>query len=415
MRVCFLTGEYPPMPGGVGDYTRELSLAMRALDVEVDVITSRRASAAPDAESAASGPRIFPIMDDWGYRGWGQIAGVLDECNPDVVHIQYQTAAFGMHPAINLLPLFLRRRKSRPAVAVTFHDLKVPYLFPKAGPVRRLPAIILAWASDLVVVTNQEDALIVMDRSYRDSADPGQLRSRYAQRPLHLIPIGSNIATAPPIGYDRQDWRCRMGVDDDYTLLAYFGFLGHSKGVDLLFEAFRDLLQQKNKFKLVMIGGMEGASDPTNRAYARQMRALADEPALRDQVIWTGFVTSSEVSAYLLASDIGVLPFREGASLRHGTLVATIVHGLPTITTLPPASNSGADQPCLPESLRLNHRHNVYLVQTNDAVALRNAIMDLVSDTGLTETIRQGAHRMAPSFAWDSIARQTLAAYNGIL
>lgn len=416
MRVCLLTGEYPPMRGGVGDYTRELGVAMQAQGAEVVVITSRRA-AQPSDMPPPGGPRVYPVIDNWGYRSWGTIRALLADLRPDVVHIQYQTAAYGMHPAINLLPVYLRRLRRRPKLAVTFHDLKVPYLFPKAGPVRRVPAIILAWASDLVVVTNDEDARPVVGRS-ADKAAGGdrQLRSRYGKRELRLIPIGSNIPFESPPGYDRASWRERMGVGKDDVLLAYFGFLGHSKGVDLLFEAFRQLLKTRQGYKLAMVGGMEGSSDTSNRAYAREIRALADEPTFRGHVIWTGFTTASETSGNLQAADLCVLPFREGASLRHGTLVAAIVHGLATVTTmLPPSQGDTTWQPFLSNSPRLSHRENVYLVPPNDAQALVEGINDLTSAPDLAERIRAGARQMAPLFAWGSIARETLAAYNALL
>jgi len=31
LRVLFVTGEFPPMQGGVGDYTKEISLALHDL------------------------------------------------------------------------------------------------------------------------------------------------------------------------------------------------------------------------------------------------------------------------------------------------------------------------------------------------------------------------------------------------
>ena len=43
MRILFITGEYPAMQGGVGDYTRQLSQALGALGVDVHVLTDANA------------------------------------------------------------------------------------------------------------------------------------------------------------------------------------------------------------------------------------------------------------------------------------------------------------------------------------------------------------------------------------
>ena len=46
----------------------------------------------------------------------------------------------------------------------------------------------------------------------------------------------------------------------------------------------------------------------------------------------------SPVRRLELAVDCAVLPYREGASLRHGSLMAALAHGLPIVSTRPPES-----------------------------------------------------------------------------
>ena len=63
MRVLLVTGEYPPMQGGVGDYTRELGIALVALGVEVHVLTAR--AAVPEhlrPRRAAMEPTVHAIV-----------------------------------------------------------------------------------------------------------------------------------------------------------------------------------------------------------------------------------------------------------------------------------------------------------------------------------------------------------------
>lgn len=206
------------MQGGVGDYTRELGLALRDLGCEVHVATSVHGG--PDA-----GLTVHPIVDRWNWSCWRSLLDLVRRERPDVVHIQYQAAAYGMHPAINFLPWRLRRLgAARPRLAVTFHDLKVPYLFPKAGPLRRWVIDELARRCDAAITTNRED--------YDDL-------SRVLPAPPALIPIGSNIACQLPGGYDRDAWRARWGAGPGDLLLSFFGFVNARKGVDTLLRALR--------------------------------------------------------------------------------------------------------------------------------------------------------------------------------
>jgi glycosyltransferase involved in cell wall biosynthesis len=310
-----------------------------------------------------------------------------------VVHIQYQAAAYAMQPAINFLPRRLKRLgSSRPRSVVTFHDLKVPYLFPKAGRVRRWVVNRLARDSDAAITTNQED--------YE------ALAPILASRPS-LIPIGSNIRPRLPAGYDRAEWRARWGAGSEDLLLCFFGFINDRKGVDTLLLALQRLVSDPEaglQPRLLFIGGQTGASDPSNVAYLGQIQALIEQQGLGRYIRWTGFVPPQEVSASFAAADLCVLPFRDGVSFLHGTLHAALAHGMPILTTRPRIP--------LPE---LAHAENIYLVAREDPACLAEAIRTLGRLPELRQRLAAGARALAQEFRWERIAAQTLALYHTLL
>jgi glycosyltransferase involved in cell wall biosynthesis len=382
VKVLFVSGEFPPMQGGVGDYTRELGLALRALGCEVHVATSTQAK-------PVNGLSVHPIVERWGWGCWRILLDLVRGHQPDVVHVQYQAAAYAMHPAINLWPRRLRLLGAdRPRSVVTFHDLKVPYLFPRAGPLRRWVVNELARQSDAVITTNR--------------ADFEQLARDLGRTPA-LIPIGSNITPRLPAGYDRDAWRARWGATPGDLLLCFFGFINDKKGVDTLLHALAaDPLDSVHPL-LLFIGGQTGASDPTNVAYLARIRALIAEMGLQDRVRWTGYLPDEEVSASLAAADLCVLPFRDGVSLLHGTLHAALAHGVAIVTTEPRLP--------LPE---LAHGENVYLVPREDAEALAVAICHLAAQPELRKRLGVGASVLAESFCWDRIAAATFDLYRAL-
>jgi glycosyltransferase involved in cell wall biosynthesis len=385
VRILFVSGEFPPMQGGVGDYTREIGLALRDLGCEVHVATSTMGGPVP-------GLTVHPVIERWNWGCWGTLLQLIERHQPAVVHVQYQAAAYAMHPAINLWPRRLRRSGAqRPRSAVTFHDLKVPYLFPKAGRLRRWVVNELARSSDAAITTNREDY---------------QRLSREVAFPPALIPIGSNIQPRLPVGYDREAVRARWGAGPKDLLLCFFGFINDRKGVDTLLQALHRLssgADRQGEPVLLFLGGRTGSSDPTNVAYLARIEALIAELGLADRVRWSGYLPADEVSAGFEAADLCVLPFRDGVSFLHGTLHAALAHGVPVLTTRPRLP--------LPE---LVEGENVWLVPPGDAAALAAAIERLAGDAALRQRLGAGAEVLSRRFRWETIAAETLALYQAL-
>jgi glycosyltransferase involved in cell wall biosynthesis len=426
LHVALLSGEYPPQPGGIGDYTRQLGEALVARGHRVQVFTIHDSQFTiydlPDHNRQATGDRR---QSDWGFRSWRAISVALAATRPDVLHIQYQTGAYGMHPAINLLPWWLRRQQQRPAIAVTMHDLLLPYLFPKAGPARRWVTQRLMRDADAVVVTNEEDyAQIADDRRLTTDERLRAHSSTPSSFPI-LIPIGSNIPVAPPADYDRAAWRARLLVHADETLVAYFGLLGRSKGVDVLVRA---LAQLPASVRLLLIGGE--ATAPQDRAYATEVEQLVEALGLHDRIVRTGHCAPAEVSAHLLAADMAALPFADGASFRRGSLLAALAHGVPVITTTEEGrttnderrtTNDGrwiTDDGRTPHNLQSainNLQSCVLLVPPSNPDALAAAIRRLMGDTALRARLGAAGRALAAQFAWGAIAEQHEALYQMIV
>lgn len=384
MRIAFIAGEFQPLQGGLGDFTRELARACRAAGHEAHVIT-RAAPGAPAGESL-DGVSVHRPAADWGWSTWRRVAGFIRAFRPDVVNLQYQAAAYQMHPAINLLPAMLLRRAP---VVVTFHDLRVPYLFPKAGPLRWQAILMMARAARAVIVTNAED-------------EEALRRAGLAR--VFRIPIGSNIAPAKIEGFDRGAWLRERNAPESALTIGYFGFLNESKGGETLIRALAELRAQGLDVKLILIGGQTGDSDPTNRNYARRLTELAGALGAQAHIIATGFLNPGDVSAAFAACDCVALPYRDGASLRRGTLMAALAHGSAIVTTTPRVA--------LPE---LQHEENALFVPPDDPRALAAAIRRALTDPVLRRKLQAGSLCAGQSFTWDHIAAETARVFEGVV
>ena len=394
MKIGLVTGEYPPMTGGVGAFSQELAQALAAAGHEIHIITSTQAWP-PDVKKKFQRvqepleldfARIHPYVKKWGLGELHKIADIVIRQELSLVNIQYQAAAYNMRsPAVNLLPW---RLHGVAVTAVTFHDLRVPYLFPKAGRLRRAAVNFMARQADGVIATNPADYQVLQKVAGN---------SRVAQ-----IPIGSNIDLYEVTPQEITAARAELSLAADDYLLGYFGFLNESKGADVLVQALAGLPEN---IHLVFIGGRAGSSDAANNAaFGQQLEALIARLGLAQRVHWTGFVPAHHVSTWLQAADTLVMPYRDGASLRRGTLMAALAHGRPLVTTTPAAPT--------PE---LVHGRNVWLAPPGDAAALAAAIQTVARHPELRQRLGQAAAQTASLFTWEKIAADTAVFFQQLL
>jgi glycosyltransferase involved in cell wall biosynthesis len=385
MKIGLITGEYPPMQGGVGDFTRELARALAGQGHDMHVITG--GGDGPDDDGVC----VHRVVKSWGLGCWRSIAAVARQEQLDVLNIQYEPAAYGMRVGVNFLPSRTARRFIKAPIVTTYHDLLMPYLFPKAGPLRWKVVEYLARRSEATIVTNEED---------RDRLVNLQLSTAN----LHLIPIGSNIQPAQAGVFDVAEERERWQVQRNEFTIGYFGFLNLSKGGEVLMQALRLLIDRRLPVRLILVGGRTGTSDPTNAAYAAQVEALIDVLDLKEHVSATGYLDAIGASRALSACDVMALPYADGASVRRGSLMAAIAHGRAIVTTEPRYPIEG-----------LTPEQSVLYVPPNDPPALAQAIERVLIDPALRSRLAQAVRQAAKLYAWDRIAAKTLDVFEHVL
>jgi glycosyltransferase involved in cell wall biosynthesis len=355
--ILFVTGEYPPDLGGVGDYTARLRTGLEQGGWLTDVVT-RRQVGRWDARSLLWLLRHAP--------------------RHGIVHIQYQAAAFDLLGDICLLPSLLRRLRPQLRTVTTFHDARLPYLFPRANGLRPKALQLLARTSDVVI-----------------AADSRDLRTLGGPSPRHVqIPIGSNIPCQPPAGYERAAFRRELALSQDDLTVVYFGTLNSSKGASLVLDAFAAIRRQQPRARLLLLGGEASASDPNDRRSASMLRERIDR--LGTAVIRTGWLAAGQLSAYLLAGDVALLPFLDGASARRGSLLACAEHGLPIVSSEPAAAEVRA----YIEAVAL------------DPAELAGAVLGVWRQPG---KLRAGSRALASEVSWPHLAAQHVDVYERLL
>jgi len=136
-----------------------------------------------------------------------------------------------------------------------------------------------------------------------------------------------------------------------------------------------------------------GASDPTDRVTAARVARRIER--LGTAVIRTGWLPPERLSAYLLAGDVALLPYADGASARRGSLLACAAHGLPIVSTQPVGSEVAGYVEAVPPSA--------------------DALVDGVLRVAAEPSRRDASRALADAIGWPRIAARHVEIYERLL
>jgi glycosyltransferase involved in cell wall biosynthesis len=276
MRVLLISGSYPPMRCGVGDYTHRLATALAGIEGnDVAVLTSEAARLHADMPLPV---RVFPAIKRWGAGDLVAAVRILREWRPDVVHVQYPTQGYGSGALPLWLPLVAWVLGAR--VVQTWHE---PY------GLLQTPQLLLKLAVP--------GRVVVVRHGYIDLL-PRWLRPLVRLARPQFITNASAIPRARLTVEQRVTLRARY-LRGQSRLLVFFGFLYRHKGVDLLFDVADPAVDQ------IIIAG-----DTDHLDYKRELETRVDSTPWAGKATFTGFLSADDAAALLSVADAVVLPFR---------------------------------------------------------------------------------------------------------
>lgn len=360
MRVLFVTGSYPPMLCGVGDYTATLAAEISKQEgVEVGVLTSVGAADSP-AERRVNA-ELMPLIQHWRFSELPKAISVIRRWRPDIVHIQYPTLGYGKNWMPYFLPLLLKFIGMR--VVQTWHEPPTRFrFFPNALT---------------------RDVLIGVEPDYLR-----QISKRYAwlvkRKANHFIPVGSSIPRAELTDAERAQIRQRY-VGSGKNMVVNFGFVYPTKRVETLFR-----IADPQRDIIVLATHL----DVQNNPYHQEIMRGIEGGIWAGKVVVTGFLEAEDVAKVLCAADAAIFPFQNGVGMRNTSFLAAKSQGTFTITT------SNTKQGYDPET-------NVYFAHPGDDEAMRDAL-NRYKGKRLNKESRE-------SFDWANIASEHISLYRDIV
>jgi len=327
MRVLLITGSYPPMKCGVGDYSYYLAEALAVVpQTHVGVLTG----VAGGKRGGTDGAEVFPVIKSWSFAEAPKVIRIIRDWSPDIVHVQYPTQGYGNSLLPWLLPMisFLMRKK----VVQTWHEGYGKRIAPKLFLKSIIP-------SRLVFVRPQ----------YKENLDPLLCWALWTKK-TEFIP---NASCIPRVDLDEQekDELRRCYLKNQKRLVVFFGFVYSHKGVELLFEITDPASDQ-----IVIAGEIIEKG-----GYLNEIMRRASTELWREKVTFTGFLPAVDMAALLAVADAVILPFRTGGGEWNTSIHGAVLNGAFVITTS--LTQSGYEK-----------KRNVYFAKVDGVEEMRAAL-----------------------------------------
>jgi len=404
-RIAIISGSLQPDKCGVAHYITRLADGLVADGAAVTVLTDRIG-----ALSTTHSFGVLGAIEKWSLSAVPRLVRWVLRLGPDVVHIQHSPPSFGYRRGQLLLPLVLRLAGWRGPVVVTMHeygmwDVKSRFVpEPLIRYVGRLTES-KGWCDreSLFLLTLSSSIVVTNDSHYEAIATKMPTLSSK----LVKIPIGPNVTLAPCDQFEvRERLQKQFGILPTDQIAVFFGFLHPIKGLETLLNAAKHLANKHVPLRILVLGGQESLSFQGDeaRTYAHHLVDQARDLGISDRVVFTGYLPATDVSEILQVADLCVLPFNQGVTLKSGSLIAALAHGIPTVATRAEAPDQ-----------RLVHRQNVYLVPARDSNRLADGMLQVLSSRELQRALRQGAIELSKDFSWDRITREHLRIYENTL
>lgn len=350
-----VTGEYPPCPGGVSDYTRVIAHGLASAGDEVHVWTP----AAIEESAGVDAVQVHRLKDHFGPRAMLELGRLLSGSPEACVLLQYVPQAFGWR-GMNL-PfcgwLYARRRKR---LMVMFHEVTFP---------RRHAS---SWRCNLLGASSRAMASLVC---------------RAASRVFISTPIWVEVLRAQCGFVGEATWLPLPSVipvhRDEAAVLAVRNRCSAAKSVLIghlssypamvrpqLERVLSDILARRPETSVLLLGRNSG---DFHASFA------ARQPELSERIFAAGTLSSDDLSHHLSASDLMLQLYPDGACARRTTLIAAIAHSRAVLTTTGPATES------------IWEESRAVALEQNDDGALGERLEKLIDDSSLRKTYAEAA------------------------
>lgn len=233
------------------------------------------------AEATKLMPQFVFELFEIGYNAlaYKRLSDASKEKNPDFIYERYSLFTFAglMYAKRNKLPFVIEVNDS--ALVERVRPLKLKWF------AKKIEKYVFERADGIVFISSEFQKLA--SKEYKNISKS------------IVSPNAANIEHFKHDLLSNSEAKDKLEISQDKTIVGYTGAFVHWHGIDWFVEEIIDKLHDHPNLVLLLIG--DGV------AY-EPIKAMVEKHNLSDQVILTGRIAHTELSAYMSAMDFGILP-----------------------------------------------------------------------------------------------------------
>lgn len=315
--TVIIIGPAYPLRGGLATFNQRL--AKEFLDEDYDCSIYSFSLQYPSflfpgttqfsSEPPPEGLKIISKINSINPLSWITVGNELKKLKPDIIVVRYWLPFMG--PALGKILRIVHKNNHTKIIAITDNIL----------PHEKRPGDI----SFTKYFLKSPDAFITMSEKVMHDLRQFE-KTKPAKQVLH--PLYDNFGEI----ISKQEARAHLHLNQNETIILFFGFIRKYKGLDILLEAMADERIRSSNIKLLIAGEFYGDEKP--------YKELIDKLHISGSLILkTNFISDSEVKYYLCAADAVVQPYRNAtqsgvtplAYHYEKPMIVSNVGGLPTL------------------------------------------------------------------------------------
>lgn len=377
--ILYVTGSYPENQEGIASGAKVLLDAMIEESNKESFILLTTDTKIISENIAKNAYCKFILLHDWKVKmsNIKKYYSILNEYEITAIHMEYPGDLYGKTFLASFLPYFTRRYNKKNNKNISF-NVRL-HEFSRARILRKLAIIPILLFSDRVYVPAKKDREIV---------------SRFMKGSALRTTIGTNIEVVS-----------NNLIDSQTITISYFGSVYPGKGIEKMLSIWSRLseIDTEKRFRFKIIGDI--GIEPENHfcEYHKKVWKWIEQYGLKDNIEVTGYVSDEEVSKEIQNTQIATLFYEDGLTLRRGSFLAYLAHGIPIVTSI---GDEEADE------LFAGHE-GITMTESDDAAIDAIEKYSKLSDDN-KRVIHNDNVQLSKFFDWAQIARIFLKDYGEI-